>query len=142
MKRGIKTNGGDFSPTAKMGVLIADYMGNQYNGVFYARARNFSNMITAAYEKVFEEFDIVVMPTTPQTAMEIPQSPEVDRKLFTRNALNMCANTATFDLTGHPSISVPCKGVKRLPVGLMLTGRRFDDATVLKVAHAYEQFGG
>ncbi len=142
MMRGIKTNGGDFSPTAKLGVLIADYMGNQYNGVFYARARNFSNMINAAYEKVFEQFDIVVMPTTPQTAMEIPASPEVDRKLYTRNALNMCANTAAFDLTGHPSISVPCKGAKRLPVGLMLTGRHFDDATVLRVAQAYEQFRG
>ena len=142
MMRGIKTNGGDFSPTAKLGVLIADYMGNQYNGVFYARARNFSNMINAAYEKVFEQFDIVVMPTTPQTAMEIPASPEVDRKLYTRNALNMCANTAAFDLTGHPSISVPCKSAKRLPVGLMLTGRHFDDATVLRVAQAYEQFRG
>ena len=140
MRRGIKTNGGDFSTTAKMGVLIADYMSNQYNGIFYARARNFSNLINAAYEKVFEQFDIVAMPTTPQTAMEIPSSPDVDRKLFTRNALNMCGNTAAFNLTGHPSISIPCKGVRKLPVGLMLTGRHFDDATVLRVAHAYEHF--
>jgi amidase len=51
----------------------------------------------------------------------------------------MVANTATFDLTGHPSITVPCKGVKGLPVGLMLTGRHFEDATVLRAGHAYEQ---
>lgn len=138
MRRGIKTNGGDFSPTAKMGILVADYMNKQYNGVFYGRARNLSNKIFAAYEKVFSQFDIVVMPTTPQTAMEIPDSPEVDRKTYIRNALNMCANTAAFDLTGHPSISIPCKINSGLPVGLMLTGRRFDDASVLKIAHAYE----
>ncbi len=140
MRRGIKTNGGDFSPTAKMGVLIADYMEDHYNGVFYARARNFANLLNRAYEKAFSEFDLVLMPTTPQTAMTIPASPEVDRKTFVRNALNMCANTAAFDLTGHPSISIPCKGAKDLPVGLMLTGRHFDDATVLRAAHAYEQY--
>lgn len=142
MKRGIRTNGGDFSPTAKMGVLVADYMADQYHGVFYARARNFSNVLNRAYEKAFSEFDLVLMPTTPQTAMTLPASPEVDRKTFVRNALNMCANTAAFDLTGHPSISVPCKGNKGLPVGLMLAGRHFDDATVLRAAHAYEQFAG
>ncbi|MGB4347113.1 MAG: amidase [Burkholderiaceae bacterium] len=142
MRRGIKTNGGDFSPTAKLGVLVADYMSDHYNGVFYARARNFSNQITLAYEKVFAQFDLVLMPTTPQTSMKIPASPEADRKTFIRNALNMCANTAAFDLTGHPSISIPCKDVKNLPVGLMLTGRRFDDATVLRAAHAYEHSAG
>lgn len=139
MRRGIKTNGGDFSPTAKLGVLVADYMRNHYNGVFYARARNFSRQINSAYEQVFAEFDLVVMPTTPQTAMKISESPEVDRKTYIRNALNMIANTAAFDLTGHPSISIPCKRMKNMPVGLMLTGRHYDDATVLRVAHAYEQ---
>jgi amidase len=78
------------------------------------------------------------MPTTPQTAHEIPPMPEVDRKSHISLALNMLWNTATFDLTGHPSISVPCRDVKGLPVGLMLTGRAFDDATVLRAAHAYE----
>ena len=52
---------------------------------------------------------------------------------------NMLGNTAPFDLTGHPSISIPCAKSNGLPVGLMLTGRYFDDATVLAVAHAFEQ---
>lgn len=82
-----------------IGALIYGYMSNQYHGVFYGRARNFSNQLAQAYDKVFEEFD----------------------------------------LTGHPSISVPCKDVKRMPVGLMITGRHFEDATVLRAAHAYEQ---
>ena len=139
MGRGIKTHGGDFSPTAKLGTLIADYMTDQYHGVFYGRARNFSTQLTNAYNKVFESFDLVVMPTTPQTAHKLPPSPEDDRKTYIRQALNMVANTAAFDLTGHPSITVPCKGVKGLPVGLMITGRHFEDATVLRAAHAYQQ---
>ena len=52
-------------------------------------------------------------------------------------ALNMAQNTSVFDVTGHPAISVPCRDVSGLPVGLMLTGRHFDDATVLRAGHAY-----
>ena len=97
--------------------------------------------LNTAYERVFATYDLVVMPTTPQTAHAMLASQETDRKTFVRQALNMCANTAAFDLTGHPSISVPCKAVDGLPVGLMITGRHFDDATVLRAAHAYEQGG-
>lgn len=139
MGRGIKTHGGDFSPTAKLGTLIGDYMTNYYHGVFYGRARNLTTQLTNAYNKVFESYDLVVMPTTPQTAHKVPPNPEDDRKTYIRQALNMVANTATFDLTGHPSITVPCKNVKGLPVGLMITGRHFKDATVMRAGHAYEQ---
>lgn len=138
MSRAIKTNGGDFSPTAKLGALLAHYMREQYHGVFYGRAQNMTRALTAAYDKVLEEFDLVLMPTTPQTAHEVPPMPEVDRKAHITEALNMIYNTCVFDLTGHPSISVPCRDVKGLPVGLMLTGRQFDDSTVLRAAHAYE----
>jgi len=138
MSKAIKSNGGDFSPTTKVGVILAAYMKEQYHGVFYGRAQNLSRQLTRAYDNVFSKFDLVVMPTTPQTAHEIPPMPEVDRGAHITQALNMLWNTATFDLTGHPSISVPCKGVKGLPVGLMFTGGAFDDATVLRAAHAYE----
>ncbi len=137
MGRAIKTHGGDFSPTAKLGALLAHYMRENYDGVLYGRAQNLSRQLTAAYDKVFEEFDIVLMPTTPQTAHKVPAAPEEDRTEHISQALNMVRNTAAFDLTGHPSITVPCRGVKGLPIGLMLTGAQFDDATVLKVAHAY-----
>ena len=52
---------------------------------------------------------------------------------------NMLGNTAPFDMTGHPSLNVPCGKSNGLPVGMMLTGRHFDDATLLRVAHAFEQ---
>ena len=137
MSRAVLTNAHDFSATAKLGALIGHYMRERYHGVFYGRAQNMSRVLTAAYDKVFESFDLVLMPTTPQTAHEVPPSPEEDRVTYVAQALNMVRNTATFDLTGHPSVTVPCRDVKGLPVGLMLTGAQFTDATVLRAAHAY-----
>ncbi len=96
-----------------------------------------ARVLTEAYDKVFEDFDLVLMPTTPQTAHPLPPMPEEDRTAHITQALNMVRNTAAFDLTGHPSITVPCRDVKGLPVGLMLTGAHFNDATVLRAAHTY-----
>ena len=48
-------------------------------------------------------------------------------------------NTAPIDCTGHPSISIPCAMRGGLPVGLMLTGRHFDESTLYRAAHAFEQ---
>ena len=137
MSRAIKTHGHDFSPTAKLGALVGHYMREYYDGVFYGRAQNQSRALNEAYDKVFEEFDLVLMPTTPQTAHVVPPMPEVDRTAHISQALNMVRNTATFDLTGHPSITVPCRDVKGLPVGLMLTGAHFDESAILRAAHAY-----
>ncbi len=93
--------------------------------------------MSAAYDRVFREFDLVLMPTTPQTAHDVPPSPEVDRREHVARALDMVSNTAAFDLTGHPSISIPCREVAGPPVGLMLTAARFRDAALLCAAHAY-----
>lgn len=51
----------------------------------------------------------------------------------------MLNNTAPFDVTGHPATSVPAGTADGLPVGLMLVGERFADATVLHAASAFEQ---
>jgi amidase len=54
----------------------------------------------------------------------------------------MVSNCAPFDVSGHPAISVPTGTVGGLPAGLMIVGRKFDDATVLRVAHAYQNAVG
>jgi amidase len=138
MSKSIKTNGGDFSPTTKVGVILAAYMKEQYHGVFYGKAQNLTRRLTKAYDDALDKYDLLVMPTTPQTAHEIPPMPEVDRGAHISQALNMLWNTAVFDLTGHPSISIPCRDVKGLPVGLMFTGKSFNEATLLNAAQAYE----
>ena len=137
MCRAIRSHGGDFSATAKMGALLGHYMREQYHGVFYARAQNMTRVLTAAYDSVLKEYDLLLMPTTPQTAHKAIPAVETDRKTYVGQALNMIRNTCAFDLSGHPSTSIPCRDVKGLPIGLMLTGRQFDDATVLRVANTY-----
>lgn len=138
MRRAVKTHAHDFSATAKLGVLVSEYMRDRYDGVFYARAQNMCRALTARYDAALAEADLIVMPTTPQTAHRASPSPEEDRAAHIGQALDMVANTAAFDLTGHPSISVPVHGVEGLPVGMMLTGKHFHDATVLRAAHAYQ----
>jgi len=137
LARAIQTNGGDFSATAKMGILVGHYMREQYQGAFYGRAQNMARVLSSEYDKVLETYDLMLMPTTPQQAHAKLPSVDEDRMTYIANALNMVQNTAPINLTGHPSISVPCKGVQGLPVGLMLTGRWMDDATVLRAANAY-----
>ena len=51
----------------------------------------------------------------------------------------MLPNTAPFDVTGHPAMSVPCGMSDGLPVGLMLIGRHYDESTIYRAAHAFEQ---
>ncbi len=57
------------------------------------------------------------------------------------HALDMTSNTAPFDITGHPSMSVPAGDSQGLPVGMMLTGRINEDDVVLRAAHAFEELG-
>jgi amidase len=57
-------------------------------------------------------------------------------------ALANLHNTAVFDATGHPALSVPCGFSEGLPIGMMLVGRHLDDATVLRAAHVYETARG
>jgi amidase len=54
---------------------------------------------------------------------------------------NMLGNTAPFDMTGHPSMSVPCGKSNGLPVGLMLTGQHFDEMALFRIADAFERSG-
>jgi amidase len=50
----------------------------------------------------------------------------------------MIGNTCPFDITGHPSMSIPCGMADGLPVGLMLTGRHYDEPTIYAAAAAFE----
>jgi amidase len=97
--------------------------------------------LRAAYDEALSRFDVLVMPTTPILASPIPGS-DAPLEEYLARALEMMANTAAFDVTGHPACSVPAGLVDGLPVGMMIVGRHLDDATVLRVAHTFEQARG
>lgn len=134
------SNADDYSETCKLVLLLGQYMQNAYGGRYYARAQNLARTLRAAYDDVFANYDLLVMPTTPQKATVLPP-PDASRAEIVAHALNMIHNTCPFDVTGHPAISVPCAMSQGLPVGMMLVGRLGEDATVLRAAHAYEMLG-
>ncbi|KYH25910.1 amidase [Halalkalicoccus paucihalophilus] len=132
-----RENADAFPPTIKLVATLGEYLTEEYHGRYYAKARNLSMDLAAAYDEVLEDVDVLAMPTTPQTAHERLEDPS-DLQIIER-AVNMLPNTAPFDVTGHPALSIPVGTTDGLPVGLMLAGRRFDDATVLQAGHAVER---
>jgi amidase len=127
-----------FGPQTTLVMLTGEYMTQAYGGLYYAKAQNLRPRLRAAYDAILSDYDLLLMPTLPMTAPRLPASDAPADEIIAR-ALEMVPNTPAFDLTGHPSISVPCGEVDGLPVGMMLCGRHFEETTLYRAAHAYEQ---
>jgi amidase len=125
------TAAGRFEPalTVKFILILGRYLNEKYHGRLYAKAQNFRAALTARYDAAFAQFDALAMPTTPMKAPPMAASAPY----------SMISNVAPFNITRHPAISVPCAMSAGLPVGLMLAGRHFEESTILRLAHAYEQ---
>lgn len=93
------------------------------------------------YDEALSSFDVMIMPTLPMVATPLV-TPSDPRETYVARALEMIPNTAPFDISGHPAISVPAGLADGLPIGMMIVGKRFDDATCLRVAHAFESLAG
>ncbi|MEJ2887677.1 amidase [Actinomycetospora aeridis] len=130
-----------FSRTVKFVLLAGRYSLDTTHGRHYAMARNLAPKLAAAYDAALADVDVLVLPTLPQRATVRPDRDGPVVETLGR-ALEMLANTAPFDVTGHPACSVPAGLAGGLPVGMMIVGRQFDDATVLRVAHAFEEAVG
>lgn len=139
--RGRVEHGPELSRIVKLVGLSGGYTYRQGGGKYYAMARNLAGEVTRAYDRALAQFDVLVMPTLPYTATEILND-DTPLAEYVPAALGMVANCAPFDVSGHPAISVPTALVGGLPAGLMIVGRRFEDATVLRVAHTYEKAVG
>lgn len=135
------TRGAELSKTVKLVGLSGRYTFELGGGKYYAMARNLSYELRAAYDAALSSYDLLVMPTLPYTARELIGR-DAPLETYLSTALSMIGNCAPFDVTGHPAASVPAGLVDGLPSGLMIIGRRFDDATVLRAAHTYEQAVG
>ena len=122
----------------RIGAVLAERAGTITNDIAAAEdLKQKARDAEAAYDKALEQFDVLAMPTTPMKAHR--HEPGLDTEGIIAQGWDMLDNTAPFDMTGHPAISIPCAKSGGLPVGLMLVGRHFDDATLLRAAHAYER---
>jgi aspartyl-tRNA(Asn)/glutamyl-tRNA(Gln) amidotransferase subunit A len=108
--------------------------GAAYSLTEYIQARRMQTILSCQFNEFFNEYDLLLTPTTPITAPERGSADPFDRpRLLTRF-------TAPFNLTGLPALSVPCGWSKqKLPIGLQLVGKRWAEAKVLTAGRLYEQ---
>lgn len=137
LSRGYKERLNNMSDPMKFLFFFGEYMSRRYGNKFYAKCQNLVIDLTRAYDKVLEEYDVIVMPTVPYKPPKIPNK---DDSLAVRmkNAFGMVKNTGPFNSTGHPALTVNAGLSEGLPIGMMIIGKHFDDETVLQVAHAVE----
>jgi amidase len=123
-------------PTVKFTLLVGRYAAENYDRRLYADARVLASRLRHSYSAALQEVDVFVMPTTPMKALPLPVSGHIV-DLFSVAWSNL-QNTAAFNVTGHPALSVPSNTLDRLPIGVMIVGRHFDDGIVLCVGNAIE----
>ncbi|XP_045166550.1 amidase-like [Mercenaria mercenaria] len=138
LSHGYKMEAKQLSEPMKLVCMFGKYIEKVYGNRFYGRAQNLNMKLTKAYDEALSKYDVLVMPTLPYKA---PLLPKKDCTLPERlkNALGMLKNTAPFDSTGHPALTLNAGKSEGLPIGMMIVGKQFEDAKVLQAAFAFEQ---
>ncbi|HUN39605.1 MAG TPA: amidase, partial [Acetobacteraceae bacterium] len=130
----------DLSDSLKISMFIGEYFIRHYRGRYYAKAQNIARRLRAAYDAALAKYDLLLMPTLPIKATPLPPA-DAPLSLYLQRAFEMLANTAPFDVTGHPAMSLPCGMSDGLPVGLMLIAKQWDESTIYRAAAAFERAG-
>ena len=127
-----------FGDEVKRRIMLGTYaLSSGYYDAFYKKAQQVRTLMKQDFAKVFEEYDAIVGPTAPTTAFKLGEQ--------LNDPLTMYANdimTIPVNLVGIPAISVPAGLSEGLPVGLQIIGNYFDESTLYRVAHAFEQANG
>jgi amidase len=130
----------DLSDSLKISMLVGQYFLTHYRGRFYAKAQNLARKIRSSYDQAFAAYDLLLMPTLPMKATPLPPA-DASLALYLQRAFEMIGNTAPFDVTGHPAMSVPCGLDDDLPIGAMLVGKHYDEESIYAAAAAFEGQG-
>jgi amidase len=130
----------EFADTLKISVLMGTYTLGRYGGRYYAKAQNLRRRLRAAYDAALRSCDLLLLPATAMKAQPMP-APDAGPIEITRRSWEAIRNTCPFNVTGHPAISIPCGMEDERPIGLMLVGRHWDEATIYRAAAAFERSG-
>ena len=130
----------ELSLSLKISMLSGEFFIKHHRGHFYAKCQNLARQLRAAYDAALAGHDLLLLPTLPMKATKLPEAGAAGGEILQR-AFEMIGNTAPFDVTGHPAMSVPCGLGDGLPIGMMLVGKHWDESTIYRAAHAFEQAG-
>ena len=124
-----------FGAEVKRRIMIGTFvLSAGYYEAYYLKAQKVRALIRQDYDRAFADVDLVALPTTPTTAFTLGERLDDPLQMYLSDVFTAAAN-----LAGLPAISVPVGvGPGRLPIGLQLTGRAFDEETLLRAAHAME----
>jgi aspartyl-tRNA(Asn)/glutamyl-tRNA(Gln) amidotransferase subunit A len=128
-----------FGPEVKRRIILGTYvLSSGYYDAFYLRAQKVRTLMRQDFSDAFEKVDAIVCPTSPEVAFKIGERSEDPMRMYLADIFTIAAN-----LAGICGVSLPCGFAdvegKRLPIGLQILGKAFDESRMLQVAHAYEQ---
>ena len=125
-----------FGMEVKRRIMLGTYaLSAGYYDAYYLKAQKVRTLLTRDFDEAFKKVDVIVAPTCPTAAFRLGEKVNDPLAMYLADIYTVTAN-----LAGIPGISVPCgENHEKLPIGLQLFARHFDEATLLRVAHAYEQ---
>lgn len=134
-----RTRGEGFGPEVKRRIILGTYvLSSGYYDAYYLRAQKVRELIRRDFDRAFEQVDALVSPTSPIVAFKLGERSADPLQMYLADIFTNAAN-----LAGICGISIPCGFSEstgtRLPIGLQLMGKAFDEARLLQIAHAYEQ---
>jgi len=124
-----------FGTEVKRRIMLGTYaLSAGYYDAYYLKAQKVRTLLVRDFEEAFNKVDAIVTPTSPTAAFKLGEKVDDPLSMYLADIF-----TVTADLAGIPGISIPCGETKdNLPVGLQILGKHFDEATILRVANAYE----
>ncbi len=128
-----------FGPEVKRRIILGTYvLSSGYYDAYYLRAQKVRTLIRDDFSRAFEKVDAIICPTSPEVAFKVGDRSDDPLKMYLADIFTIAAN-----LAGICGISIPCGFAdiegKKLPIGLQLLGKPFEEAQLLQIADAYEQ---
>ncbi|MGH7828858.1 MAG: amidase family protein, partial [Candidatus Binatia bacterium] len=131
-----KTRARGFGPEVKRRIMLGTYaLSAGYYDAYYLKAQKVRALIKRDFEEAFKKCDAIITPTTPTTAFRAGEKTADPLQMYLSDIFTISVN-----LAGLPGLSLPCGADSEgLPIGMQIIGKHFDEATILRVAFAYEQ---
>jgi amidase len=137
LDEGLARRGDELPPQVKVVLVVGGHLRERYRGAVYARAQNMRPRLRAGYDRALRDVDALILPTTPGPPHPVEPSLSIADRV--KRGWAVLANTYPTDLTGHPGLTIPAAEAGGLPAGVMLIGRRFEDASLLSIARTYDR---